>query len=299
MRAATWSLPRPMIASDAVAFVEAFSSGTAPGRARAASRPELLLDNWCQGRRKALWISKSDKLLQDAQRDWSALGQERLLVTPLSRFAQGRDIPLAEGIPSPPMRRCARKNGVPRIPRVTRSSTGYGRISRGDPLRRKSHAMANARRIEGRAGDTDASQQGRWGGPSSAAQAAECPLWSMSSATGATTSPQPSPMRSGLGSGGGEDFPFSPRAVIRTSHRGGWRRRDGGPCPRHANRSASIPPDRCPMTVSNTRFLEHVLTPEQRGHLRCLCRGLFAIIHNNPRRRDGGPPIIPRVRTAR
>ena len=38
----------------------------------------------------------SDKLLEDAQRDWSALGQERLLVTPLSRFAQGRDIPLTD-----------------------------------------------------------------------------------------------------------------------------------------------------------------------------------------------------------
>jgi hypothetical protein len=30
------------------------------------------------GRRKALWISKSDKLLEDAQRDWAALGQEKL-----------------------------------------------------------------------------------------------------------------------------------------------------------------------------------------------------------------------------
>ena len=45
-----------------------------------------------------VWISKSDKLLEDAQRDWSALGMERLLVTPLSRFPQGKDISLSEGI---------------------------------------------------------------------------------------------------------------------------------------------------------------------------------------------------------
>src|SRR3546814_19259801 len=51
-----------------------------------------------QGRRKAVWISKSDKLLEDAQRDWSALGMERLLVTPLSRFPQGKDISLSEGV---------------------------------------------------------------------------------------------------------------------------------------------------------------------------------------------------------
>jgi hypothetical protein len=38
--------------------------------------------------------TKSDKLLEDAQRDWSALGMERLLVTPLSRFPQGTAIRL-------------------------------------------------------------------------------------------------------------------------------------------------------------------------------------------------------------
>ncbi len=41
---------------------------------------------------------ESDKLIEDAQRDWSALGQERLLFTPLSRFAQGRPIRFDEGI---------------------------------------------------------------------------------------------------------------------------------------------------------------------------------------------------------
>src|SRR3546814_8114618 len=50
------------------------------------------------GRRRAVWISVSDRLLEDAQRDWSALGQERLLVTPLSRFRQGTDIRVGEGV---------------------------------------------------------------------------------------------------------------------------------------------------------------------------------------------------------
>ena len=54
----------------------------------------VLLDNWLKGRRRALWVSKSDKLIEDAQRDWSALGQERLLITPLSRFRQGAPIKL-------------------------------------------------------------------------------------------------------------------------------------------------------------------------------------------------------------
>jgi predicted RNA methylase len=88
----------PDDAADAVRFRRGFFLGDGTGAGKGRQSAGILLDNWCQGRRKALWISKSDKLLEDAQRDWSALGQERLLVTPLSRFAQGRDIPLSEGI---------------------------------------------------------------------------------------------------------------------------------------------------------------------------------------------------------
>src|SRR3989338_7108350 len=97
MKPATWSRPRPMMPlTPSVSVVASFLAMAGGGKGRQSGG--ILLDNWCQGRRKALWVSKSDKLLEDAQRDWSALGQERLLVTPLSRFAQGRDIPLTEGI---------------------------------------------------------------------------------------------------------------------------------------------------------------------------------------------------------
>lgn len=83
--------------ADAVRFRRGFFLGDGIGAGKGRQSAGILLNNWAQGRRKALWISKSDKLLEDAQRDWSALGQEQLLVTPLSRFAQGRDIPLTEG----------------------------------------------------------------------------------------------------------------------------------------------------------------------------------------------------------
>src|SRR3546814_20951095 len=70
--------------------------GTGAGKGRQSAG--IILDNWMQGRRKAVWISKSDKLLEDAQRDWSALGMERLLITPLSRFPPGKDVSLSEGV---------------------------------------------------------------------------------------------------------------------------------------------------------------------------------------------------------
>ncbi|WP_371932973.1 strawberry notch-like NTP hydrolase domain-containing protein [Bradyrhizobium sp. CCGUVB23] len=58
----------------------------------------ILLDNWLKGRRRAVWISKSDELIEDAQRDWSAPGMARLLVRPLSRFRQDTPIRLSEGV---------------------------------------------------------------------------------------------------------------------------------------------------------------------------------------------------------
>src|SRR3990167_6239110 len=70
----------------AVRFRRGFFLGDGTGAGKGRQSAGILFDNWAQGRRKALWISKSDKLLEDAQRDWSALGQERLQVTPLSRF---------------------------------------------------------------------------------------------------------------------------------------------------------------------------------------------------------------------
>jgi hypothetical protein len=37
-------------------------------------------------------------LLEDAQRDWSALGQEKLQIVPLTRTKQGQPIKLRQGI---------------------------------------------------------------------------------------------------------------------------------------------------------------------------------------------------------
>jgi hypothetical protein len=83
----------PDDARDAVRFRQGFMLGDGTGAGKGRQCAGILLDHWLRGRRKALWISKSDKLLEDAQRDWSSLGMEKLLVTPLSRFAQGTPRP--------------------------------------------------------------------------------------------------------------------------------------------------------------------------------------------------------------
>jgi hypothetical protein len=102
--------------------------GTGAGKGRQSAG--IILDNWLQGRRKAVWISKSDKLIEDAQRDWSALGMERLLVTPLSRFPQGKDITLSEAVLfSPPMPRYGPMTAARSFPASSRSSNGWAPTS--------------------------------------------------------------------------------------------------------------------------------------------------------------------------
>ena len=70
--------------------------GTGAGKGRQVAA--LVLDNWLRGRKRALWLSQSDKLVEDARRDWTALGGREDDVIPLGKFRQGAEIPLAEGI---------------------------------------------------------------------------------------------------------------------------------------------------------------------------------------------------------
>ncbi|WP_295406081.1 strawberry notch-like NTP hydrolase domain-containing protein, partial [uncultured Thiocystis sp.] len=149
--------------ADAVRFRRGFFLGDGTGAGKGRQSAGIVLDNWARGRRKALWISKSDKLLEDAQRDWWALGQERLLVTPLARFAQGRDIPLTEGILFTTYATLRSEERGAKKSRVDQIVDWLGADFDGVILFDESHAMANAAGSKGERGDTEASLQGRAG----------------------------------------------------------------------------------------------------------------------------------------
>jgi len=91
------------------------------------------------------WISKSDKLIEDAQRDWSALGMERLLVTPLSPFPAGaRQSRLGGSRPIyPPTLRCApmKRGGKKLFARTAESFEWFGSDFDGVIVFDESHAM--------------------------------------------------------------------------------------------------------------------------------------------------------------
>src|SRR3546814_13828226 len=125
--------------------------GTGAGKGRQVAG--VLLDNWLKGRRRAVWVSKSDKLIEDAQRDWSALGQERLLITPLARFRQGTPIRLEHGIlftTYETLRSAAREAKAPRVQQIV---DWLGRDFDGVIVSDESTALQNAAGATGEGGD--------------------------------------------------------------------------------------------------------------------------------------------------
>ncbi len=262
--------------ADVVRFRRGFFLGDGTGAGKGRQSSGILLDNWCQGRRKALWISKSDKLLEDAQRDWSALGQERLLVTPLSRFAQGRDIPLSEGILFTTYATLRSEERGARKSRVDQIVDWLGADFDGVILFDESHAMANAAGSKGERGDTEASQQGRAGLRLQHKLPNARVVYV--SATGATTVHNLAYAQR-LGLWGGEDFPFATRAeFVEAIEAGGVAAmevlaRDLRSLGLYTARSLSY-------DGVEYEMLEHALTPEQRGIYDAYAAA-FAIIHNN------------------
>ena len=266
----------PDDAADAVRFRRGFFLGDGTGAGKGRQSAGILLDNWCQGRRKALWISKSDKLLEDAQRDWSALGQERLLVTPLSRFAQGRDIPLSEGILFTTYATLRSEERGAKKSRVDQIVDWLGADFDGVILFDESHAMANAAGSKGKRGDTEASQQGRAGLRLQHKLPNARVVYV--SATGATTVHNLAYAQR-LGLWGGEDFPFATRAeFVEAIEAGGVAAmevlaRDLRSLGLYTARSLSY-------DGVEYEMLEHALTPAQSGIYDAYA-GAFAIIHNN------------------
>jgi hypothetical protein len=266
----------PDDAADAVRFRRGFFLGDGTGAGKGRQSAGILLDNWAQGRRKALWISKSDKLLEDAQRDWSALGQERLLVTPLSRFAQGKDIPLTEGILFTTYATLRSEERGARKSRVDQIVDWLGADFDGVILFDESHAMANAAESKGDRGDVTASQQGRAGLRLQHKLPNARVVYV--SATGAT-SVHNLAYAQRLGLWGGEDFPFSTRAeFVQAIEAGGVAAmevlaRDLRSLGLYTARSLSY-------DGVEYEMLEHALTPEQRGIYDAYALA-FGVIHRN------------------
>ncbi|MGH6888313.1 MAG: strawberry notch-like NTP hydrolase domain-containing protein [Rhizomicrobium sp.] len=263
-------------AAGAVRFRRGFMLGDGTGAGKGRQSAGIILDNWLKGRRKAVWISKSDKLLEDAQRDWSALGMERLLITPLSRFPQGKPIRLAEGVLFLTYATLRSDDRGEKLSRVRQIVEWLGSDFDGVIIFDESHAMQNAGGGKGERGDVAASQQGRAGLRLQHALPDARVVYV--SATGATTVHNLAYAQR-LGLWGGEDFPFATRAeFVEAIEDGGVAAmevlaRDLRSLGLYTARSLSY-------DGVEYELIEHHLTAEQR-RIYDAYAGAFAIIHNH------------------
>ncbi|MCK1440470.1 strawberry notch-like NTP hydrolase domain-containing protein [Bradyrhizobium sp. 15] len=272
-------------AENAVRFRRGWFLGDGTGAGKGRQVAGILLDNWLKGRRRAVWISKSDKLIEDAQRDWSALGMERLLVTPLSRFRQGAPIRLAEGVLFTTYATLRTDERGEKLSRVRQIVEWLGSDFDGVIVFDESHAMHNAAGQKGERGDLKAiacnrpgaaSQQGRAGLRLQHALPNARVVYV--SATGATTVHNLAYAQR-LGLWGGDDFPFATRAeFVEAIEEGGVAAmevlaRDLKALGLYAARSLSY-------EGVEYELVEHQLTPEQ-VRIYDAYAGAFSVIHNN------------------
>ena len=275
---ATWDVVSavPENSEGAVTFRRGWFLGDGTGAGKGRQVAAIILDNWLKGRRRAVWLSVSDRLLEDAQRDWSALGQERLLVTPLSRFKQGSDIRLEEGVLFTTYATLRSQERGGKKSRVEQIVAWLGADFDGVIVFDEAHAMANAAGGKGERGDLAPSQQGRAGLRLQHALPNARIVYV--SATGATTV-QNLAYAQRLGLWGGDDFPFATRGeFVSAIENGGVAAmevlaRDLKALGLYAARSLSF-------DGVEYQMLEHRLTSEQ-VRIYDSYASAFEVIHNN------------------
>jgi hypothetical protein len=227
----------PADAANGVRFRRGWFLGDGTGAGKGRQVAGVILDNWLKGRRRALWISKSDKLIEDAERDWTAVGGYRSDIVPLSRFRQGAPIALEEGILFTTYATLRTQAKGDKASRVQQIIDWLGRQFDGVVVFDEAHAMANAAGDKGERGEKKPSQQGQAGLRLQHALHDARVLYV--SATGATTV-----QNLGLDCGAPAIF-RSRRGRILSRPWKCWRA--------ISSRSASTPPVRCPSRASITR----------------------------------------------
>jgi hypothetical protein len=268
-------------AEGAVRFRRGYYLGDGTGAGKGRQVAGVVLDNWLKGRRKALWISKSDKLLEDAQRDWAALGQEKLQIVPQSRFKQGAPIKLSEGVlftTYSTLRSDERqgRDGALKASRLKQIIDWLGAEFDGVIVFDEAHALANAVGDKGERGEKSASQQGRAGLRLQNALPNARVIYV--SATGATTVANLA-YATRLGLWGSTDMPFATRQdFVAAMEAGGIAAmevlaRDLKALGLYAARALSY-------AGVEVEMLEHQLSPEQ-IRIYDSYAGAFEIIHNN------------------
>ncbi|WP_226019588.1 strawberry notch-like NTP hydrolase domain-containing protein [Novosphingobium sp. FKTRR1] len=130
--------------------------GTGAGKGRQVA--SVILDRWVRGERRHIWVSKNEALLEDARRDWAALGGLPIDIQPLASWKLGTPIAMREGIlfVTYPTLRSGRNDAT----RLDQILAWAGDDFDGVIVFDEAHAMANASGGEGSRGKVKGSEQG-------------------------------------------------------------------------------------------------------------------------------------------
>ncbi|NEX91165.1 bifunctional class I SAM-dependent methyltransferase/DEAD/DEAH box helicase [Caulobacter sp. 17J65-9] len=195
-------------AEGAVQFRRGFFLGDGTGCGKGRQAASTAAESMANGRLRAVWVSKNDTLLEDARRDWCAIGGTATDVTPQSAWKQGEKIRMDRGIlftTYATLRQPARGAKASRLAQIVE---WLGANFDGVIIFDEAHAAANAAGGAGNRGKKAASQQGM------AVLALQNLLPNARvlyvSATGATT-PENLAYAARLGLWGGPEAPFENR----------------------------------------------------------------------------------------
>jgi hypothetical protein len=130
--------------------------GTGAGKGRQVA--SVILDRWVRGERRHIWVTKNEALLEDARRDWTALGGLPIDIQPLASWRLGTPIAMREGIlfVTYPTLRSGRNDAT----RLDQILAWAGEDFDGVIVFDEAHAMANAAGGEGSRGKVKGSEQG-------------------------------------------------------------------------------------------------------------------------------------------
>ena len=87
-----------VLAEDGATYRKGFFLGDGTGAGKGRQIAACILDNWLQGRRRNIWVTKNAPLLEDARRDWTALGGLNGDIQPISNWKIDEPIKLDQGV---------------------------------------------------------------------------------------------------------------------------------------------------------------------------------------------------------
>ncbi len=144
--------------ADGATYRRGFFLGDGTGAGKGRQLASILMDQWLRGSRRHLWISESNALIEDARRDWQALGGMVLDIQPLSKIKPEAKIRQSDGVLFASY--ATLRSGTGDKTRLQQLLEWLTPKFDGLILFDEAHAMGGVAGGEGRFGATKGSQQG-------------------------------------------------------------------------------------------------------------------------------------------